>query len=519
MKYQNTNVLKISVIFLIILFLGIMSAFITHAASYNFVKVIGSSGTGSNQFSSPKYATTDSSGNIYVADTGNNRIEIFDKNFNYIDKWGSGGSGNGQFYTPNGVAVDSMGNIYVADYNNHRVQKLDSTGVYISQCDSSTIGDGLSFYPVDLAVDSLDNVYVSDSRSNRIVKLNKDGNYLTQWGSKGASRNQFNDPEGIAVDSSGNIYVVDSGNSRIMKFDGTGTYLTEWGTPGQEDGQFRSPHGIAIDSSGAIYVTDTGNRRIQKFDSTGSYVTKWVSPENGDGKFQNPVGIVVDSSNNVYVVDSFYHCVFQFVKSMSPTANFDSSETSGSTPLPVKFTDLSENATGWYWDFGDGSTSTDQNPIHVYYDEGIYTVKFTATNSAGGDTITKSNYISVKSGQPPAQPPVAEFTSSAESVNDSLIVTFIDTSKGEPTFWLWDFGDGNTSTEQNPIHTYAEPGNYYVTLIVSNGAGTNEAIEEVSPSSVWGPLQVVIAIIGVIVAIIGIVIPYIKKSKQSQDNM
>lgn len=97
MKYQKTNVLKISVIFLIILFLGIMSAFITHAASYNFVKVIGSSGTGSNQFSSPQYATTDSSGNIYVADTGNSRIEIFDKNFNYIDKWGSGGNGNGNF--------------------------------------------------------------------------------------------------------------------------------------------------------------------------------------------------------------------------------------------------------------------------------------------------------------------------------------------------------------------------------------------------------------------------------------
>lgn len=515
MKSQKTNVLKISVIFLIILFLGIMSAFITHAASYNFVKVIGSKGTGSNQFNSPMYATTDSSGNIYVADTGNSRIEIFDKNFNYFDKWGSGGSGNGQFFTPNGVAVDSMGNIYVADHNNHRVQKLDSTGGYISQFDSSTIGDGLSFYPVDLAVDSLDNVYVSDSRSNRIVKLNKDGNYLTQWGSKGASRNQFNDPEGVAVDSSGNIYVVDSGNSRIMKFDSTGTYLTEWGTPGREDGQFRHPHGIAIDSSGAIYVTDTGNRRIQKFDSTGSYVTKWVSPENGDGKFQNPVGIVVDSSNNVYVVDSFYHCVFQFVKSMSPTANFDSSVTSGSTPLPVKFTDLSENATGWYWDFGDGSTSTDQNPIHKYLTEETYTVKLTATNSAGGDTITKSNYISVKSGPqtPTTQPPVAEFTSSAKSVDGSLIVTFTDTSTGEPTSWLWDFGDGNTSTEQNPTHTYAESGDYHVTLIVSNSAGTNDSTKEVSPE--WGLWQVVIGIISIVVAIIGIIK---QKSKPPQDN-
>jgi tripartite motif-containing protein 71 len=361
----------------------------------------------------------------------------------------------------------------------------------------------LSFYPVGIAIDSSDNVYISDSENNRIVKLSKNGNYLTQWGSKGASRNQFNNPQGVAIDSSGNVYVVDSGNYRIMKFDSTGTYLTEWGTPGSKDGQFQSPHGIAIDSSGNVYVTDTGNRRIQKFDSTGSYITEWVSPENGDGQFQNPIGIVVDSSNNVYVVDPFYNCVFQFVKSMSPVANFNCSLTSGSTPLSVQFTDLSENATGWNWDFGDGSTSTDQNPIHVYPTEGTYTIKLTATNSAGGDTNIKSNFISVKgttsTPQPTAsQPPVSKFNSNAKSVNNSLIVTFTDTSTEEPTSWLWDFGDGNTSTEQNPTHTYAKPGDYHVTLTVSNSAGKNASTKEVSTPTDWGFWGVCIALIALV---------------------
>ncbi len=105
----------------------------------------------------------DSLGNVYVADTDNNRIQKFNSTGIFITKWGSPGSGDGQFEHPRGVAVDSLGNVYVADSNNNRIQKFSSTGTFITKWGSPGSDDGQLWVPVGVAVDSTDNVYVARS--------------------------------------------------------------------------------------------------------------------------------------------------------------------------------------------------------------------------------------------------------------------------------------------------------------------------------------------------------------------
>ncbi len=157
---------------------------------------------------------------------------------------------------------------------------------------------------------------------------------------------------------------------------------------------------------------------------------------------------------------------------VTPVADFTTDTTSGQAPLAVQFTDTSTNApTSWAWDFdGNGSTdSTAQNPLFTYTGAGTYTVALTATNAAGSDPVTKTNLITVS--PPPA--PVANFSGTPTSGTMPLTVAFSDLSTNGPTGWAWTFGDGGTSTLQNPSHTYALNGTYTVALTASNGTGPN----------------------------------------------
>ncbi|MDG6257096.1 MAG: PKD domain-containing protein [Methanomicrobiaceae archaeon] len=156
-----------------------------------------------------------------------------------------------------------------------------------------------------------------------------------------------------------------------------------------------------------------------------------------------------------------------------PGAAFSATPTSGKLPLEVTFTDESSNApTSWSWAFGDGATSTAQNPTHVYEAAGTYTVTLTATNADGSDVVTKADSITVEA----LALPVAAFSATPTSGKVPLEVTFTDESSNAPTSWSWAFGDGATSTEQHPVHTYEAAGTYTVTLTVTNADGSDTAI-------------------------------------------
>lgn len=158
------------------------------------------------------------------------------------------------------------------------------------------------------------------------------------------------------------------------------------------------------------------------------------------------------------------------VTEAAPVADFGATPTSGTFPLSVAFTDQSTGSiSAWSWDFGDGETSTAQNPTHVYDFAGTFTVTLTVTGPGGSDVETATDLVTVS--VPPA--PEAGFGATRRSGKAPLSVTFTDGSTGSVTAWSWSFGDGGTSTEQNPAHVYTSPGRYTVSLVATGPGGSD----------------------------------------------
>jgi PKD repeat protein/subtilisin family serine protease len=158
----------------------------------------------------------------------------------------------------------------------------------------------------------------------------------------------------------------------------------------------------------------------------------------------------------------------------APTADFTATPVSGNSPLFVQFTNASTgHVSSWFWDFGDGTTSNEQNPLHTYQNIGSYTVSLTVAGLVGSDTETKERYIQVTSSAP-----AADFTATPRSGGDPLLVQFTDTSTGSISSRLWNFGDGTTSSERNPVHTYQNTGSYTVSLTVAGLGGSDTRTKE-----------------------------------------
>lgn len=166
------------------------------------------------------------------------------------------------------------------------------------------------------------------------------------------------------------------------------------------------------------------------------------------------IGTIEVESNNPYLQADF-------------TANQTQIEIGGL----VNFTDLTtNNPTSWSWDFGDGNSSSQQNPTHSYSAAGTYTISLTATNADSSDTSTKTDYITVLS----VDAPVADFNANNVEVFVGEEIQFSDLSTNSPNTWSWDFGNGGTSSQQNPSYAYAAPGVYTVSLSAANAYGNNE---------------------------------------------
>ena len=202
----------------------------------------------------------------------------------------------------------------------------------------------------------------------------------------------------------------------------------------------------------------------------------WAFGDGDTSSVQNPLHIyavpgvytVAMSASNALGFNSKVRNNYITVNAVTPVAGFTGTPVSGYIPLTVQFTDTSTNfPTSWLWDFGDGGSSTEQNPSHTYLTDGVYTVALTATNSAGSNVFTRTDYITAIGS------PVAGFTGDPVSGSSPLGVQFTDTSTNSPTSWAWDFGDGGTSTDQNPYYVYSTPGTYTVKLTVTNPVGSD----------------------------------------------
>ena len=299
-----------------------------------FILKWGDAGTGDGQFDRPNAVAADIYGNVYVADTHNNRIEKFDSSGNFLAKWGSSGTGDGQFDRPGGIAVDLSGNVYVADTFNQRIEKFDAAGNFLAKWGFSGGGNGQFYNPYGIAISPSGNVYVADTFNDRIQVFDSSGNFLFQFAGPGLGNGQLGFPYGLAIAPSGNVYVADTNNNRIQEFTSAGVYVTQWGSFGSGSGNFRAPEDVAVDSAGNVYVVESIGRRVQKFDPSGSYITQWGSVGTGDGQFSNPGGITIDNSGNIYVADTTNDRVEKF--GLCATATQTPSMTGTEAPTQAK---------------------------------------------------------------------------------------------------------------------------------------------------------------------------------------
>ncbi len=238
---------------------------------------------------------------------------------------------------------------------------------------------------------------------------------------------------------------------------------------------------LPVASFAATETSGTAPLAVQFVDSSTNTPTSWVWSfgDGGSSTLQNPshtyasVGTytVTLTATNAAGSNTDTETGYISVDLTIPVASFTANCTSGPEPLTVNFTDTSTNSpTEWYWSFGDGDTSSDQNVTHTYTSTGTYTIGLTAYNSAGSNVTSVSDYITVTSG---TIAPDASFTADVVQGTVPLTVQFTDTSENSPTSWLWSFGDGVSSTLQNPSHTYSESGIYTVRLTAANGGGSN----------------------------------------------
>ncbi len=337
----------------------------------NYVKKFNSSGAYMTTFGGPGSGngqlnvadatiagiTTDSSGNVYVADVGNNRIMKFDSSGAYVTKWGSLGSGSTQFNAPNFVFIATT-TIYISDSNNSRIQEYNLTGTTLLK--SITGISGI----VSVVVDSAGNLYIATGDCNG-QKLDPNGGHLVDFGDSCDTIAQVNT---IGVDSAGTIiYAADGGDGTIIKFDASGSQLGNltpvtatqdaivvdgsgnvytaehdfgiakydssdslvktWQASGNANGQFSDPKYVTVDGSGNIYVTDRANSRIQKLNSSGTYVTKWGSSGSADGQFiltSSGGGTAIDGSGNIFLADGGNNRVQKFDSAGSFISKFGS---------------------------------------------------------------------------------------------------------------------------------------------------------------------------------------------------
>jgi len=436
--------LGICLFFGTMLFLGSFASQMVFAEP-EFALEFGSFGTTDGKFKEPSGLALDTGADkLYVVDTENDRIQIIDVNGDcsgsaklaedicFVDEFGGQGTDNGKFSSPTAIVLDTGNNLlYIADSGNDRIQIIDVEGncsgsikladngnkdvCFVDEFGASGSRDGEFDTPSGLALDTAtDYLYIADTENNRIqiIDVNGDCNssddeYLTddicfvdEFGTSGTGSGKFNSPSGLALHTDSDIlFIADTDNHKIqiINVDGncSGTaqladadkdicFEDEFGGSGTGDGKLKSPLGLTLDvSSGILYIADTDNERIQIIDVEGncSGVTKLADNGNDDvcfeekfgkngdddGEFEVPSALVVDSGEDLlYIADSGNNRIqiFELSGSSGGSSNDAPSKPTGLEAYPISTTsifltwdvaDQDENVTGYKIEAREGS--------------------------------------------------------------------------------------------------------------------------------------------------------------------
>ena len=275
-------------------------------------------GTGSTNvgdFWLPQGLDSDEQHRLFVADTDNNRIQMYDALSQQWTVWGGRGTNFGQFNMPSGLAVDKRGNLFVADQNNHRIQKRIATNGQWTVVGSNTFISGVAVFgsalgqfhsPADVAVDSSLNLYVADTWNHRVQKFSTSGVWSV-FVTNGTTAGCVQYPQGLLIDSSDNLYVSDdgvqtNGLNRVQKFSKTGQYLALLGGRDPSQGSLQYPSGMTI-GSGNLYVADIYDSRVAYSDMSGMTWTTLV----GSNVLSHPGDVESDPRGYIYIADTSHN--------------------------------------------------------------------------------------------------------------------------------------------------------------------------------------------------------------------
>ncbi len=288
----------------------------------------GVAGTEPGRLSGPRNVAVGMDGRLYVADSGNHRIQIFDENGQYLTGWGSFGSVAGQFNEPWGIAVDEEF-VYVADTWNHRIQKFTLDGTFVNtfgfsgRADGDNGGLGLFFGPRDVLLLPDNRLLVTDTGNHRMQVVDRDGNFLFQVGGFGNLMGQFNEPVGLAAGPDGSVYLADTWNGRIQRFRPDLVAELDWPVNAWSGQSTNNKPYLAADSDGRVYVTDPEGFRVLIFTNAGDYLGRFGQFGTDANSFGLPNGIAIDGQNNIYITDATNNRVLKFSAPFGPPITVD----------------------------------------------------------------------------------------------------------------------------------------------------------------------------------------------------
>jgi DNA-binding beta-propeller fold protein YncE len=198
---------------------------------------------------------------------------------------------------PRGIASDRAGCIYVADTGNARIQKFSPDGLFVAAIGESGTGRGQLKAPNGIAIDSNGDIFVTDTVNQKLVEYLSNGSLVNEWTDEASP---FYGPRDIAFGPNKVLYIVDQGRTRIVMFDTSTASFSAWGSGGSGDGQFNEATGITVGAN-MVFVADRGNNRVQVFDLAGKFIRQWKVPEWGESTDQFPDLAYDDASKQVYV--------------------------------------------------------------------------------------------------------------------------------------------------------------------------------------------------------------------------
>lgn len=248
---------------------------------------------------------TTSNSFIYVTDTNNKRVSVFDLAGVPLYTFGEEGSGPGQFKFPYGITADTEGRVFVADLYNGTISIHDQKGEFIDYFAHQYSKDKIITSPAGLRIID-EKVYVTDIQANKVFVFSLAGELLLEIGGPGKGEGEFIAPNAITADTDGNIYVVDTGNQRVQIFDNEGkfTKIINGSATGTGNSVFVNPRGIGIDGRGFIYVVSNLTHVVYGFNKEGEEMFQLGGMGAENGQFSLPNGLFIDSDDNVLVTET-----------------------------------------------------------------------------------------------------------------------------------------------------------------------------------------------------------------------